>query len=162
MKFIEIIFENSGLKQGKLYQAAQKAYVKPDTGITINHQGAYNVIKDCAMITLRYLPHFIFGSYTHPFASLKGKFKKPDIEEFVKKCRDDYALNQLLIVIKEKYESQNPKSVKVTVANNLLNTSFNEMDDPYGLYGVEEVDDVKNTNDDLNDVDLLCMAFSVE
>lgn len=160
MRFVEIIFENSGLKQAKLFQAAQKAYAKPDTGITINHQGAYNVIRDCAMITLRYLPHFIFGSYAHPFSSLKGKFKKPDIEEFVKKCRDDYALNQLLIVIKEKYNSQNSTVQTIVVSNDLLKNASGDMDDPYGLYGVEEISETPST--ELTDVDLLCQAFSVE
>ena len=84
MKFVDILVENSDLKESKLLQAANKAYNKPDTGITIQNKGAYNVIKDCANITLKYLPHYIFGSYVNPFSALKGKFKKPDIEEFVK------------------------------------------------------------------------------
>jgi hypothetical protein len=162
MKFLNILFENSDLKLAKLYQPAHKAFNKPDTGITIQHPGAYNVIKDCADITIKYLPHYVFGSYAHPFTSLRGKFKKPDIEEFVKKCRDDCALNQLLVVIKEKYNSQNSNIHTFVVSNDLLKKASNDMDDPYGLYGVEEAYDEKSTPNDLSDVDLLCLAFSVE
>lgn len=162
MKFLNILFENSDLKQAKLYQPAHKASNKPDTGITIQHPGAYNVIKDCADITIKYLPHYVFGAYAFPFSTLKGKFKKPDIEEFVKKCRDDYALNQLLIIIKEKYNSQNNNTQTLVVSNDLLKKASNDMDDPYGLYGVEEAYEEKPVSNDLSDVDLLCQAFSVE
>jgi hypothetical protein len=162
MKFLDILFENSSLKQAKLYQPAHKAYNKPDTGITIQHPGAYNVIKDCAGIAIDYLPHYVFGAYAHPFVTLKGKFKKPDIEEFVKKCRDDYSLNQLLIIIKEKYNTQSPNIQTVVVSNDLLKKASTDMDDPYGLYGVEEAYEEKSTSTELSDVDLLCLAFAVE
>lgn len=162
MKFLDILFENSDLKQAKLFQPAHKAYNKPDTGITIQHPGAYNVIKDCANIAIKYLPHYVFGAYAHPFVSLKGKFKKPDIEEFIKKCRDDYALNQLLIIIKEKYDIRSPKTQTIVVSNDLLKNTSGDMDDPYGLYGMEEVYDEKPASTDLSDVDLLCLAFTVD
>ncbi len=162
MKFIDIILENSDLKESKLMQAAHKAYAKPDTGITIQHKGAYNVIKDCANITIKYLPHYIFGAYTNPFNTLKGKFKKPDIEEFVKCSRDDYALAQLLTIILEKYDLKNDSS-----SNNIApikeekNNDF-ESSDPYGLYGYgEEEIEVQPTNVKMSDVDILCLAFSV-
>ena len=162
MKFLDILFENSELKYAKLYQPAHKAYNKPDTGITVQHPGAYNVIKDCADITIKYLPHYVFGAYAFPFVTLKGKFKKPDIEEFVKKCRDDYALNQLLIIIKEKYGTQSPSMQTIVVPNDLLKKASTDMDDPYGLYGEEEAYEEKPTSNTLSDVDLLCQAFSVE
>ena len=162
MKFITTLLENSDLKQAKLYQPAHKAYGKPDTGITIQHPGAYNVIKDCAEITIKFLPHYVFGSYANPFVSLKGKFKKPDIEEFVKKSRDDFALNQLLVLIKEKYNSQNTNIQTIVAPNYLLKKESNDMDDPYGLYGMEEAYEEKPTSNSLSDVDLLCQAFSVE
>lgn len=162
MKFITTLLENSELKYAKLYQPAHKAYGKPDTGITIQHPGAYNVIKDCADITIKYLPHYVFGAYAFPFVTLKGKFKKPDIEDFVKKCRDDYVLNQLLIIIKEKYSDQNSGMQTIVVSNDLLKKASNDMDDPYGLYGVEEAYEEKSVSNDLSDVDLLCQAFSVE
>ena len=160
MKFIDIILDNSDLKESKLMQAAHKAYNKPDTGITIQHKGAYNVIKDCANITIKYLPHYIFGAYTNPFITLKGKFKKPDIEEFVKCSRDDYALAQLLTIILEKNNLKNSPMI-----NNIIpvkEDSDFESSDPYGLYGygTEEIE-IQPVNVKMNDVDILCLAFSV-
>ncbi len=162
MKFIDIILENSDLKESKLLQAAHKAYNKPDTGITIQHKGAYNVIKDCANITIKYLPHYIFGAYTNPFNTLKYKFKKPDIEEFVKCSRDDYALAQLLVIILEKYNSKADSALNnVSPIKEEKNNDF-ELSDPYGLYGYAEDDsDIQPTNVKMSDVDILCLAFSV-
>lgn len=157
MKFIDVILNNSDLNEAKLYSAAHKCLDKPDTGITIQHKGAYNVIRDCAKVTTRYLPHYIFGAYTKPFQTLKGKFTKPDIEEFVKKSRDDYALNQLLSIIVEKYKSENnvPEQPVQNFIENTLDTN-----DPYGYYGMnDEIEEVSTPK--MNDVDMLCKAFSV-
>lgn len=157
MKFIDVILNNSDLNEAKLYSAAHKCLDKPDTGITIQHKGAYNVIRDCAKVTTRYLPHYIFGAYTKPFQTLKGKFTKPDIEEFVKKSRDDYALNQLLSIIVEKYKSENG-TVEQPV-NNFIENAL-DTNDPYGYYGMnDEIEDVSTPK--MNDVDMLCKAFSV-
>jgi hypothetical protein len=157
MKFIDVILNNSDLNEAKLYSAAHKCLDKPDTGITIQHKGAYNVIRDCAKVTTRYLPHYIFGAYTKPFQTLKGKFTKPDIEEFVKKSRDDYALNQLLSIIVEKYKSENNVSEQ-PVQNFIENTL--DTNDPYGYYGMnDEIEEVSTPK--MNDVDMLCKAFSV-
>lgn len=162
MKFINTILENSPQREGKLYAPAHKAYNKPDTGITIQHKGAYNVIKDCANITIKYLPHFIFGAYTNPFQTLKGKFTKPDIEEFVKKARDDFALNQLLTIILNKCSD-----VVVQKKDNSVTKSspLNELDasDPYGLYGMNDVEEVEvETENKLSDVEVLCLAFEAK
>jgi hypothetical protein len=160
MKFIEKLIENTELKESKLYAAAQKCFAKPDTGITIQHKGAYNVIKDCANVTIRYLPHYIFGAYANPFETLKGKFTKLEIEEFVKKSRDDYALGQLLFIILNKFKSQNsPKTSKKVevIPPNDLGTS-----DPYGMYGTEEEEVEDNFRiDQMGDVEMLCLAFGV-
>ena len=157
MKFIEKLIENSDLKESKLYSAAHKCFNKPDTGITIQHQGAYNVIKDCAGVTIRYLPHYIFGAYANPFETLKGKFTKPEIEELVKKARDDYALNQLLVVILQKTKEN--KIVKTSEKKVTLDFTSS---DPYGMYGLEDVEDVTQPYDEqLSDVEILCKAFSV-
>lgn len=156
MKFLSVIFDNSDLNEAKLFSAANKCYDKPDTGITIQHKGAYNVIRDCAKVTIRYLPHYIFGAYTNPFQTLKGKFTKPDIEEFVKKSRDDYALNQLLSVIIQKYKAENDIPEQ---SNNFSDISL-DSNDPYGYYGMN--DDVEEVvAQKMNEVDILCKAFSV-
>jgi hypothetical protein len=159
MKFIEKLIENTELKESKLYAAAQKCFAKPDTGITIQHKGAYNVIKDCANVTVRYLPHYIFGAYANPFETLKGKFTKLEIEEFVKKSRDDYALEQLLTLIVNKFKDQPSKLEKrVEVAPK----SDMGMSDPYGMYGSDEFEVEDNLrNDQMGEVELLCLAFGV-
>jgi hypothetical protein len=164
MRFIDILLENSDLREAKLYQAAHKAFKKPDTGITIQHKGAYNVIRDCANITIKYLPHFIFGAYSNPFDILNGKFKRPEIEEFVQKSRDDCALNHLRLIIINKYESLN----KNTTSSSKTQKTFGDflpqedVDDPYGLYGEIEQEEVfVETEVKLSDVDLLCLAFGV-
>ena len=145
MKFIEKLIENTELKESKLYAAAQKCFAKPDTGITIQHKGAYNVIKDCANVTIRYLPHYIFGAYANPFDTLKGKFTKLEIEEFVKKSRDDYALEQLLTLIVNKFKDQPSKLEKrVEVAPK----SDMGMSDPYGMYGSDEFEVEDNLRND--------------
>jgi hypothetical protein len=159
MKFIDKLIENTELKESKLYAAAQKCFAKPDTGITIQHKGAYNVIKDCANVTVRYLPHYIFGAYANPFETLKGKFTKLEIEEFVKKSRDDYALGQLLTLIVNKFKDQPSKLEKrVEVAPK----SDMGMSDPYGMYGSDEFEVEDNLrNDQMGEVELLCLAFGV-
>jgi hypothetical protein len=156
MKFINIILDNSALKESKLISAAQKAFDKPDTGITIQHKGAYNVIKDCANVTLKYLPHYIFGAYANPFHTLNGKFKKTEVEEFVKKSRDDYALGQLLTIVLKKIESE-----KIVLTPSIKEDNFDvDSTDPYGLYGSDiEVANISNTS--LSDVDIICFAFGV-
>jgi hypothetical protein len=159
MKFIEKLIENTELKESKLYAAAQKCFAKPDTGITIQHKGAYNVIKDCANVTIRYLPHYIFGAYANPFDTLKGKFTKLEIEEFVKKSRDDYALEQLLTIIVNKFKNQPSKVEKKT---ELVPKSDMGMSDPYGMYGSDEFEVEENSrNDQMGEVEILCLAFGV-
>ncbi len=159
MKFIDKLIENTELKESKLYAAAQKCFAKPDTGITIQHKGAYNVIKDCANVTVRYLPHYIFGAYANPFETLKGKFTKLEIEEFVKKSRDDYALEQLLTLIVNKFKDQPSKVEKKT---ELAPKSDMGMSDPYGMYGSDEFEVEDNLrNDQMGEVELLCLAFGV-
>jgi hypothetical protein len=160
VKFLNVLFDNSELNEAKLYSAAHKCVDKPDTGITIQHKGAYNVIRDCAKVTTRYLPHYVFGAYTNPFQTLKGKFTKPDIEEFVKKCRDDYALNQLLVVILQKYKAENKLEDFTTTKQQDFSKSSIDTNDPYGYYG--DVDDEPEAIvEKISDVDILCRAFLV-
>jgi len=104
MKFIDAIINNSPIKEAKLYAPALKAYNAPETGITIQSAAAYNVIKDCAEITLKYLPHYIFGSYANPVSVLKGKVTANDVDEFISNAQNDIVLHQLLVLILDKIE----------------------------------------------------------
>ena len=161
MEFVQVILQNSNLKEAKLYGAAQKAATNPEIGITIQNKAAYHVIKDCATITLNYLPHLVFGSYVNPFESLKGKFKKEHIAEFVKLAETNLSLNQLLCIIITKAEKMNlvsSQSVTPKVQN------FDIVDqaiDPYGSYGLEQSVAVPAASVTLTPTDVLCKAFGI-
>jgi hypothetical protein len=156
MKFIQVILENSNLKEAKLYEAAKKASANPETGITIQNKSAYHVIKDCATITLKYLPLYVFSNYTDPFVELKGKFKRKDIEEFVTATKANNYLNQLLIYILSLKTSYNLP--QISEIKDHSNSS-----DPYGEYGGNFDDDnvIQATTFDSDTVETLCKLFKV-
>lgn len=159
MKFIEIILENSKVKEAKLYAPAKKASNNPETGITIQNKSAYHVIKDCANITIKYLPHYVFANYEYPFTELSGKFKRKDIEEFVSNTEKDIVLNQLLILILEKNGGLVKETPKISVSDN----NDLEIGDPYGEYGVgfeEQSNKIENNNSSI--VDVLCKIFDIK
>jgi hypothetical protein len=157
MKFIEVILSNSTVKEAKLYSASKKASLKPDTGVTINSQAAYHVIKDCATIAHRYLPIFIFGQYQDPIQALKRKFKKTDIEEFLSSANSDFVHNQLLSIILEKIGKA--PDIEKTETKPVIQDVIT--DDPYGEYGygVEETPVITKTQNNKSVLDLLCQAF---
>jgi hypothetical protein len=158
MKFIEILLENSNIKEAKLFSAAKKAANNPETGITIQNKSAYHVIKDCANITIKYLPHYVFANYVSPFTELSGKFKRKDIEEFVSSSDNDISLKQLIVLILEQYGSIDLKP-EVTIADN----NNLEFSDPYGEYGVAfDKATVKMENTNSSTVDILCKLFDVK
>jgi len=141
MRFLDIIIENSPLKEAKLYSPAQKCSDTPDSGVTIQNPAAYHVIKDCAAMTVKYLPHYVFGMYANPISDLSGKFNYQNIKEFVDSAYSDVVLNQLLLLILDKVKKL-PLSITTT------------SNDPYGDYeayeGVKEKDVTS----------LLCKAFN--
>ena len=149
MNFIDIILQNSQAKEAKLYLPAKKAKEVPETGVTIQTPAAYHVIKDCASITLKYLPHYIFGLYANPFEVLKGKFQYNDVVEFVNTANSDMVMNQLLTLITSKIKSP---GTAAPIVSPLVSPH-----DPYGEYDsytpapVQEVDTVTR----------ICNAFSV-
>jgi hypothetical protein len=159
MKFIEVILENSKLKEAKLFAPAKKAANNPETGITIQNKSAYHVIKDCANITIKYLPLYVFAHYDCFFTELSGKFKRKDIEEFVSGAEKDIVLNQLLILILELNGGLVGETPKVSVSDN----SDFEINDPYGEYGVGfEEQTIKTENNNISIVDSLCKLFDVK
>ena len=160
MEFVNIILQNSNLKEAKLYGAAQKAATNPEIGITIQNKAAYHVIKDCATITMCYLPHLVFGSYVNPFESLKGKFKKEHVAEFVKQSETNLSLNQLLNIIISKAEKMNIISQHQVTPKPQSFDLGDQSIDPYGSYGLEQPIAVQTTNSN-TPVDVLCKAFGI-
>lgn len=164
MEFIQIILQNSNLKEAKLYGAAQKAATNPEIGITIQNKAAYHVIKDCSIIALQYLPHLVFGSYVNPFESLKNKFNKECIAEFVKQSETNTSLNQLMLIIISKAQRMNiiPSSFVSPSSAPKFDPRDVQMDDPYGDYGAQEAQSVSTpTAVILTPFEQICKAFSV-
>jgi hypothetical protein len=160
MRFIDILLENSKLKEAKLFAPAKKAANNPETGITIQNKSAYHVIKDCANITIKYLPHYVFAHYECLFTELSGKFKRKEIEEFVTFTETDIASKQLLTLILEQYGvSSTDTKPKIIIENN--DSDFN---DPYGEYGAfsDETPTKTEINKDSSTVDILCKIFDVK
>lgn len=160
MKFIEILLNNSTVKEAKLYSAAKKASQKPDTGVTINNQAAYHVIKDSATIAYKYLPHYVFGQYQDPFQALKGKYQRQEIQEFLTVANSDFVYHQLLSLILDKIgKDPEPQETKPIMSDFVPN------DDPYGEYGStayeENIQPFSNTKS-VPTLDLLCEAFGVK
>ncbi len=143
MNFIDILLQNSQAKEAKLIGPATKACSNPETGVTILNPAAFHVIQDCAKLTLKYVPHYVFGLYANPVESLKGKFQHADIVEFVRAALSDMVLNQLLVLITEKIK----KASSVLSANAA---------DPYGDYESYNYNDKEQTA-----IALLCNAFGV-
>lgn len=159
MNFVEILLNNSTVKEAKLYSAAKKASQKPDTGVTIVNQAAYHVIKDSATIAYKYLPHYVFGQYQDPFQALKGKFQKQDIQDFLTTANSDFVYHQLLSLIIDKIgKDPEPQEAK-KIINDFV------PDDPYGDYGSTSYDDISqpiSSSKNLSNLDLLCEAFGVK
>lgn len=161
MKFIEVLLNNSTVKEAKLYNAAKKAAMKPDTGVIIQNPSAFHVIKDCAMITNKYLPHYIFGQYPDPFQALKGKFTKADIQEFLTSANSDFVKYQLLLLILEKIDKKGGSETTETKTTPVLDYNTAN-DDPYGDYGYaseEVLPSIAAPIQNENVFETLCQAF---
>jgi hypothetical protein len=157
MKFIEIILQQSQIKEAKLYNPAKKASESPETGITIQNPAAFHVIRDSATMTCKYLPHFVFGHYANPFEVLKNKFTRKQIEEFVMSANSDIVNFQLLTLILEKAKKISPQP---TAAKYVTNISTQTSDDPYGDY--ESYTAISMTQANSTDtVSTLCEVFGV-
>ena len=160
MKFIDVLLENSKLKQAKLYRAVKRASEDPSIGITINNPAASHVIKDSALIAISYIPLLVFSSYDNPFEELKGKFSKEDILGFVKSSKTEISLHQLLIIILEKVKRLVPDVCLPRKVESEIKAAAPDvlMDDPYGDYYSEKTpakEEVKERT--LEEV--LCEAF---
>jgi len=143
MNFIDAIIQNSQVREARLYQPSKKAMENPETGVVIQNPSAFHVIKDCATLANKYLPHYIFGLYANPFEVLKGKVLYNDVVEFVKAAMSDVVMNQLLILMLEKIKKSPVQ----------IHTSSN---DPYGDY-----ESFNTSNKEKDTVITICEAFSV-
>lgn len=160
MTFEEKIIKNSSIRQSKLMRPAKIAFEKPDTGVTINKKGAYYLIKDSADITIQYLVHLCYGSYSDPINDLKGKFTQSEIIDFVGRSKEEKNTNQLLSIILADlgYVDQSFEVEEIAEEEELDLTISDDEDDVYGDYETETTPTVKSTSSssseplDINDV----------
>jgi len=99
MTFEEKIIKSCKIRQRNLMRPARIAQEKPDTGVNIVKKGAYFLIKDSADITVKYLAHLAYSSYTSPITELKGKFTQAEIIDFVGRSKEAPESRQLLHII---------------------------------------------------------------
>ena len=166
MTFEEKIINNCTIRQRKLMRAAKIANQKRDTGVTILKKGAYFLIKDTADITIKYLAHLAYSSYSNPINELNGLFTQSDIIDFVGRSKEAPETRQLLHIIltdigcaqfKSAVGTQDPKPVEgnttpIPVHDYSIDS---EDDDVYGDYDIEEeiiqpVPVVTETTEDVN------------
>ena len=149
MTFEEKIISNSKIRQSKLLRPAKIASEKPDTGVKILKKGAYFLIKDSADITLKYLVHLCYGSYTDPLKDLKGKFTQSEIIDFVGRSKEDQNTKQLLnIILTDIGSSQVASAISTPVVEEEedidIDLTLEDSDDVYGDYDLED-DSTANT-----------------
>lgn len=151
------IINNSDDPIKGLANRAKKAQATPDNGVKIITKGAYFVIRDCAMITNKFLPNYLYGKYENPIKSLKGKFTTKEIILFC--AKNDIESKQLRqAMVLDALEVIEPTPVEDTIVTT--------GDDIYGDYGsdtelVEEEQEF-NWEDGTNIVDVLTKAFNAK
>lgn len=119
-----VIVNNAKIKEAKLLNAAQKAVSAPETGITVQHPAALNVIRDCAICTVQYIPFLCLSSYADVFTALKGKVDISMVQDFTARAQSDAVTNQLLKLLLDKCPTTPQEAIIPT----------SEADDAYGEY----------------------------
>ena len=139
MEFIKTLLQHSNIREAKLLNSAIKANANPEIGVTITHKAAFHVIKDCAGVASKYIPHMVWGALDDPFKMLRGKLSKKSIQELVAKSSADVAVAQLITLILDKGDKMNLLHASKPKAPVHFEEDAN---DPYGDYGcmVEEPD----------------------
>jgi hypothetical protein len=99
MTLEEKLIKAGNIRQKHLMVPSKKASNAPDTGVTILKKSAYFVIKDCADVTQKYLPHLVYSSMENPLVQLKGKFTKSDVIKFVGRSAEEAWTKQLLNIM---------------------------------------------------------------
>lgn len=137
MEFIKTLLQHGTIREAKLLNSATKAATNPEIGVTITQPAAFHVIKDCAGVASKYIPHMVWGALDDPFKMLRGKFSKKSIQELVAKSSADVAAAQLITLIMDKGDKMNLLHAPKPKAPVHFEEDAN---DPYGDYGcmVEE------------------------
>jgi hypothetical protein len=147
---------------------AAKAAEKPETGIKILVAGARYVIRDCARITIDYLPLKLYGGFVDPLKTLGGLFTKKEVEALVKRGKEETCARQLCnAMLLDAYKNITENKEKVVVKELEVIESSSEPYDVYGDYGSdsfveEEPSVVFDFDDELKVIEILCDAFKAK
>jgi len=156
------ILRLSQARYSKLKRPAELAATKPDTCVKILNKSAYYVIKDCAEITLKYLPHFVYSGIRDPITKLRGQVTEQQVVDFANRSAKEDHTQQLLRLILDditkKNTTLNVAPVSSVDSDNIDFTLTGNEDDVYGDYDFEQtvpnpepVQEVVTTN--VNDLD---------
>jgi len=156
------ILDASTEKIKALAPRAGKAAKAPETGVKILVSGAKYVIRDCAQITIDYLPLKLYGGLADPLEDLSGAFTKKEIEAFVTRGKTEicakHLCNIMMLDAHKKGHIVEPQPVEVIEE---------DVDDVYGDYGsdsyTESEEEIEFNFDEASKVvDVLCKAFKVK
>lgn len=156
------ILRLSQARYSKLKRPAELAATKPDTCVKILNKSAYYVIKDCAEITLKYLPHFVYSGIRDPITKLRGQVTEQHVVDFANRSAKEDHTQQLLRLILDdiakKNTTLNIAPVNSIDSDNIDFTLTGNEDDVYGDYDFEQtvpdpepVQEIVTTN--VNDLD---------
>lgn len=158
----DCIYGLTSTRYKKLKRPAQLAATKPDTCVKILNKSAYYVIKDCAEITLKYLPHYIYSGIRDPISKLRGNVPEQDIVDFANRStREDHTQQLLRLILDDiARETVAVKTIQQESTTSIDFTLTGEEDDVYGDYEygpVEEPDPIEeitpvSDNVNINDV----------
>ena len=168
--FEDRIYGLTNARYSKLKRPASLAASKPDTCVKILNKSAYYVIKDCAEITLKYLPHFIYSGIRDPITKLRGNVPEQDIIDFANRAtREDHTQQLLRLVLDD--ISRETVSIKTPQMESNASIDFTltgDEDDVYGDYDYGPIDEpepqesqtsVTNEIVNLSDVDSVINAL---
>ena len=119
-----------------LQRPARIAANNPNTCVKILNKSAYYVIKDCADITLKYIPHFIYSGIKDPITKLRGNVSEDDITDFANRALKEDHTQQLLRLILDDISRRNVP-VHIPAVNSESEIDFTltgEENDVYGDY----------------------------
>lgn len=139
----DVIISLTNSRFRNLKRPATIASESPETQVKIQNKSAYYVIKDCADITLKYLPHYVYSTLNDPINKIKGRVTESDIIDFVGRSSKSETTRQLLQIIVDDIVVDKPDLVDHTITDFSIPDG---VDDVYGDYGYTadaptEVDD---------------------
>ncbi|MDB4464456.1 hypothetical protein N9033_00130 [bacterium] len=146
----DVIIGLSSTRFKNLQRPAIIASKSPETQVKILNKSAYYVIKDCADITLKYLPHYLYSHLKNPIASLKGKVSEQNIIDFVGRSGKSETTRQLLQIIVDDIVIDKPDISDATITDFTIPEG---VDDVYGDYGYTS-DEPTNESPSLVRVDI--------